>query len=142
RHTHKGMVIRADWDGCAGVDGPVKLRALLPDSNCAVIKGTVRVKHAHPARRKLRAVRAPFQYDVPLDPRSPWPKFRRTSHQDGRGTVTPANSVGEPWAFQTGKGIFSTPVVDGDGNVYVGSADRTFYSIDRTGQLRWSRLTG
>ena len=142
RRTRKGTVIRADWDGCAGVDGPVKLRALQSARNCAIIKGTVRVKHARPARRKLRAVRAPFQYDVPLDPLSPWPKFRRDSRQDGRGTVTPAAAVGDPWSFQTGKGIFSTPVIDGDGNIYVGSADRTFYSIDKNGALRWSRLTG
>ncbi len=36
---------------------------------------------------------------------------------------------GRLWRFQTGKGIFSTPVIDGDGNVYVGSADRTFYAL-------------
>jgi outer membrane protein assembly factor BamB len=142
RRTRRGTVIRADWEGCTGVDGPVKLRAVQLARNCALIKGTVRVKGARPARRRLRAVIAPFQYDVPLDPLSPWPKFRRTSRQDGRSTVTPAAAVGSPWAFQTGKGIFSTPVIDGDGNVYVGSADRTFYSIANDGSLRWSRLTG
>jgi len=90
----------------------------------------------------VRATRAPYAYDVPLDPLSPWPKFRRTSKQDGRSSITPSSTGGSLWTFQTGKGIFSTPVIDGDGTVYVGSADRTFYAIAEDGSLRWSRLTG
>ena len=31
-----------------------------------------------------------------------------------------------PWAFQTGRGLFITPVVDGSGAVYFGSADHNF----------------
>jgi outer membrane protein assembly factor BamB len=142
RRTRKGTVIRAAWPSCEGFDAPVKLRALLPTRRCDLLKGVVQVKHARPARRKLRATRAPFEYDVPLDPRSPWPKFRRTSHQDGRSPIMPSMTGGHLWTFQTGKGIFSTPVIDGDGTVYVGSADRTFYAIASDGTLRWSRLTG
>jgi outer membrane protein assembly factor BamB len=144
KRTRKGTLIRAVWnDGCMGIDdGPVKLRALLKTRNCDVLKGMVRVKRARPARRKLRATRAPFTYDVPLDHRSPWPKFRRTSRQDGRGSVPPSLTGGEAWTFPTGKGIFSTPVIDGDGTVYIGSADRTFYAIAKDGSLRWSLLTG
>ncbi|HEY2636369.1 MAG TPA: PQQ-binding-like beta-propeller repeat protein, partial [Solirubrobacteraceae bacterium] len=47
-----------------------------------------------------------------------------------------------PWSFRTGKGIFSTPVVGGDGTVYVGSADRTFYALGPRGRVRWRRRTG
>ncbi len=32
--------------------------------------------------------------------------------------------------FRTGNGIFSTPVIDADEKVYVGSADRKFYALD------------
>jgi hypothetical protein len=142
RVTRKGTVIKAAWPRCAGFDGPVKLQAILPIRNCATLRGTISIKGATPKRRKLRAARAPFEYDVALDPRSPWPKFRRTSRQDGRSTVKPATVGGKLWTYPTGKGIFSTPVIDGDGTVYVGSADRTFYAIDRDGRLKWSRLTG
>ena len=82
-----------------------------------------------------------YAYGVPLDPASPWPKFRRTARQDGRSPVLPVTG-GEPWSFQTGKGIFSTPVIGGDGTVYVGSADRTFYALWPDGTLRWKVETG
>src|SRR5262249_57872874 len=49
---------------------------------------------------------------------------------------------GHLWSFPTGRGVFSTPVIDGDGNVYVGSADRTFYALAADGTLRWKLLTG
>lgn len=79
---------------------------------------------------------------APLDRRSPWPKFRGNAEQDGRVEVTPFDDGSAPWVFQTGKGIFSTPVVDGDGVVYVGSADRNFYAIGPDGRERWRLRTG
>jgi outer membrane protein assembly factor BamB len=142
RTTRMGRIIRAVWTECDGVAGPVKLRALQPARDCNRLKGTLTVKGPRPKRRKVRATRAPYQYDVALDPTSPWPKFRRTSRQDGRSPVVPTLAGGHLWTFQTGKGIFSTPVVDGDGTIYVGSADRTFYAIRADGTLAWSRLTG
>src|SRR4029453_3272224 len=62
--------------------------------------------------------------------------------QDGRSTVAPSTSGGRLWTFQTGKGIFSSPVIAGDGTVYIGSADRTFYALAADGSVRWQRLTG
>jgi outer membrane protein assembly factor BamB len=46
-----------------------------------------------------------------------------------------------PWAFVTGKGVFSTPIVDRRETVYVGSADTNFYAI-RNGRPRWRFKTG
>lgn len=83
-----------------------------------------------------------FEYAVPLDAKSPWPKFRRTAMQTGRSPVLPIDSGADVWALQTGKGVFSTAVIDGDDNVYVGSGDRTFYKLDRNGKELWSVLTG
>jgi outer membrane protein assembly factor BamB len=83
-----------------------------------------------------------FEYSVPLDSASPWPKFRRTAMQSGRSPVLPIDNGAEPWAFQTGKGIFSTAVIDGDENIYVGSGDRVFYKLDNNGNELWSVLTG
>ncbi|MCB9736484.1 MAG: PQQ-like beta-propeller repeat protein [Deltaproteobacteria bacterium] len=79
---------------------------------------------------------------VPLDPASPWPKFRRDARQTGRSPVTPTYDGSTPWTFATGKGVFSTPVVDGDGGAYVGSADRTFYALAADGSERWRFATG
>jgi len=81
-------------------------------------------------------------YDVPLDPASPWPKFRRNAVQDGRSPVLPKQRGGSLWNFKTERGIFSSPVVGGDGTIYVGSADRTFYALNPDGSLRWKFLTG
>ncbi len=83
-----------------------------------------------------------FDYAVPLDPESPWPKFRRTAMQSGRSPVLPIDTGAEPWVFPTGKGIFSTAVIDADSNVYVGSGDQVFYALDRNGNELWSVMTG
>jgi outer membrane protein assembly factor BamB len=80
--------------------------------------------------------------ELPLAPASPWPKFRGDAFQDGAGTVHAKATGGAFWAFQTGKGVFSSPVVGADGTVYVGSADRTFYAINPDGTLKWKLLTG
>ena len=83
-----------------------------------------------------------FEYAVPMDSASPWPKFRRTAMQTGTSPVLPIDTGAEPWVFQTGKGIFSTAVIDGDSNVYVGSGDRVFYKLDKNGAKVWEVLTG
>ncbi len=83
-----------------------------------------------------------FEYSIPLDPSSPWAKFRANDLQNGRTPVEPAANDLEPWSYRTGKGIFSSPVVDGDGNVYVGSADTYFYCFNPDGSVKWSVKTG
>lgn len=77
---------------------------------------------------------------APLAPDSPWPKFRGNPAQTG-ATSARGESGGAFWSFATGKGIFSSPVVGGDGTVYVGSADRAFYAINRDGTQRWKVTT-
>jgi outer membrane protein assembly factor BamB len=84
----------------------------------------------------------PYGWEVPLDPASPWPKFRADARQTGRSPVRPAPSSARPWVFATGKGVFSSPVIDGEGTAYVGSADHAFYAIAADGSLRWKFLTG
>ncbi|MCB1316850.1 MAG: PQQ-binding-like beta-propeller repeat protein, partial [Leptospiraceae bacterium] len=84
-----------------------------------------------------------FEYRVPLDRSSPWPRFRNNSQQTGRTAYKPTDTAGgRPWVFQTGKGIFSSPVIDAEGTVYIGSADQYFYAIDRNGRLKWKFATG
>ncbi|MCG8572811.1 MAG: PQQ-binding-like beta-propeller repeat protein [Spirochaetes bacterium] len=91
--------------------------------------------------RPVQPVEGRFSYSVPLDPHSPWPKFRANVLQNGRSPVLPVVSDLKPWQFQTGKGIFSSPVVDGEGTVYIGSADHNFYAITRDGRLKWRFAT-
>lgn len=83
-----------------------------------------------------------FTYDVPLSPTSPWPKFRRNAHQDGRSPIVGPGKLAKPWIFPTAKGIFSSPIVGGDETVYIGSADRFFYALKADGTLRWKFETG
>ena len=70
-------------------------------------------------------------HDAPFAVDSPWPKFRDDAAQNGRGSIKPTATTGAFWSFRTGKGIFSSPVVAGDGTIYVGSADRTLLRAAR-----------
>jgi outer membrane protein assembly factor BamB len=80
---------------------------------------------------------------LPLDADSPWPKFRANALQNGRVALKPViNPAARPWTFQTGKGVFSSAVIDKEGTVYIGSADQRFYAIDRTGNEKWHIQTG
>ncbi len=46
------------------------------------------------------------------------------------------------WSFGTGSLIVSSPALDRDGNIYFGSSDGFFYSLDPDGSLRWSYYVG
>lgn len=83
-----------------------------------------------------------FAWEVPLDPASPWPKFRADPRQTGRSPLRATRSDAEPWVFETGKGVFSSPVIDAEGTAYVGSADHAFYAIRADGSLAWRFPTG
>lgn len=86
---------------------------------------------------------APGVRGVPLDPKSPWPKFRANALQNGRSAIAPVvDAARRPWTFRTGKGVFSSPVIDAEGTSYLGSADQHFYAIDRNGVLLWKFQTG
>ncbi len=92
---------------------------------------------------KLSPQNKNYSYDIPLDPSSPWPKFRANSLQNGRSPILPRyNNKLKPWIFKTGKGIFSSPVVDSSGTVYIGSADHYFYALRKDGSLKWKIKTG
>ncbi len=79
---------------------------------------------------------------APLDAVSPWPEMRHDSHNTGVSAIVGRYRGDRPWAFRTGRGIFATPVIGGDGTIYVGSADTFFYAITPAGRLRWRVKTG
>ena len=77
-----------------------------------------------------------------LDAASPWPEMRHDPSNTGRSAIVARYRGGTPWTARTGRGIFSTPVIGGDGTVYVGSADTYFYAIAPNGRVRWRIKTG
>lgn len=81
-------------------------------------------------------------YSVPVQADAPWPTFRRDPHNSGLSPTAARYHGDQPWSFQTGKGIFSTPVIDGQGTVYIGSADHIFYAIRPDGTEKWRCQTG
>ena len=73
---------------------------------------------------------------------SPWPSMRHDTENSGHGTIRAEYHGDRPWSFATGRGLFITPVIGGDGTVYFGSADHRFYALAGNGRLRWSFTTG
>ncbi|HTX92177.1 MAG TPA: PQQ-binding-like beta-propeller repeat protein [Anaerolineales bacterium] len=84
----------------------------------------------------------PNGYDVPVQADSPWPTFRRDEHNTADSPLPAVYGNDKPWFFQTEKGIFSTPVIDGNGAIYFGSADHFFYALNPDGTLKWKYETG
>ena len=73
---------------------------------------------------------------------SPWPEMRHDQRNTGLSPIVARFHGDRPWAFRTGRGIFSTPVIGGDGTVFIGSGDTWFYAIRPNGTLRWKLKTG
>src|SRR5262249_57797246 len=86
RATRKPTRLRATWTDCPGVTGRVRLEARLAAPACEAVHGRLSMR-GRPRAHRIVAARSP--YDVPLDPRSPWPKFRRTPAQDGPSPLRP-----------------------------------------------------
>lgn len=79
---------------------------------------------------------------VPFDPSSPWPVMRHDERNTGESPIGARYTGDRPWSYATGKAIFSTPVLGGNGTVYVGSADGYLYAISRSGTPIWRYRTG
>ena len=62
--------------------------------------------------------------------------------QNGRISQRPVTSSAQVWSYKTAKGIFSSPVIGPEGNVYIGSADRNFYAFSADGKIIWRKPTG
>ena len=71
-----------------------------------------------------------------------WSCFQHNSRNTGRSPYISVYQHDHPWMFQTGKGIFSTPVIDNEVTIYAGSANHRFYALLPDGSLKWSIGTG
>jgi outer membrane protein assembly factor BamB len=100
---------------------------------------------ASPSTARVRTPPPPppnYGYAVPVEQSSPWPTMRRDDRNTASSPVIGRYQGDRPWAFRTGKGIFSTPIVGGDGTIYFGSADTYFYAVSPRGKLEWRFKTG
>ena len=51
-------------------------------------------------------------------------------------------ALNHEWRFEANSEIFATPAIDGNGSLYFGSQDGTFFAIDeRSGLLKWKKET-
>ena len=83
----------------------------------------------------------PYGYGVPVEPKSPWPTFRHDHRNTGRSNS--CRLCGRSAVVVSHRqGRLLHPVIDGDGTVYVGSADHTFYAINPDGSQKWAVETG
>ena len=90
----------------------------------------------------IRPVDSVYAQDSPTLAGSPWPTFRHDARNTGFSPMPGKYTGDKPWMFQTGKGIFSTPVIDNKGIIYVGSADHYFYALNPDGTLNWKYEAG
>jgi outer membrane protein assembly factor BamB len=76
--------------------------------------------------------------DVTINP-IPWPMFRHNHRHMGSSPYdTSANPGKLKWSFTTGNIIFSSPAIDSDGTIYIGSNDDKLYAINPDGTEKWS----
>jgi outer membrane protein assembly factor BamB len=85
----------------------------------------------------------PAQGAAPSPVLGPWYGFRDGYQGRGVSTVDAAQVTAgltgrAPGSVATHGLIWATPVIDTAGNVYVGSADKTFYALTPDGQTRWT----
>ncbi len=76
------------------------------------------------------------------EPGAYWPTMRHDLRNTGASDLPGLDPGTQPWSFQTGKGIFSTPVIAADGTIYIGSADHNLYGLSEEGEEVWRFETG
>ncbi|MCX5895090.1 MAG: PQQ-binding-like beta-propeller repeat protein [Proteobacteria bacterium] len=69
---------------------------------------------------------------------APWPMFHHDLRHTGK-TTNFGTQVGKlKWRFVTGGPVTSSPAIDKDGVIYIGSTDNNFYAINaENGTLKW-----
>ena len=72
-----------------------------------------------------------------------WPMYRGNPSHTGRSIYSAASNPGRAlWIYSTGNMVRSSPSLDANGTIYVGSDDGYLYAINRNGTLRWKFRTG
>lgn len=71
-----------------------------------------------------------------------WAMVGREPTHNHRSTIIGATNDSLIWSFPTGGVVYSSPVISGDGTIYVGSADKKIYAINPDGTKKWEYTTG
>ena len=73
---------------------------------------------------------------------SPWPMFHHDVKHTGQSKYVGAQTSNLKWQYKTGQDIYSSPAIDSDGTIYVGSYDGNLYAVNPDGTLKWKYPTG
>jgi outer membrane protein assembly factor BamB len=74
-----------------------------------------------------------------LQPGAPWPMFRGNVRHTGLSPYDTSGNTGElMWSFETGGDVVSSPSIDAEGTIYVGSQDGKLYAIYPNGTEKWN----
>jgi outer membrane protein assembly factor BamB len=74
---------------------------------------------------------------------SPWPMFRQNLRRTGLSPYDTSGNNGKlNWSFTTGANVESSPTIDSDGTIYIGSNDDKLYAINPDGTEKWNFTTG
>jgi len=76
--------------------------------------------------------------NAPID--SAWPMFGHDTKHTGRSSYSTVDTWERIWAFETYGWADSSPAIDKDGIIYIGSY--RFYAVYPNGTLRWERNIG
>ena len=72
-----------------------------------------------------------------------WFKFHHDVLQTGASPFSTASNTGAlKWKFATGGAVRSSPAIDADGTLYVGSGDGKLYALRADGTEKWTFATG
>jgi len=72
---------------------------------------------------------------------SPWPMFMHDPQHTGRSPYKGPQIGAVQWRFDATSFVYSSPVIDEDGTIYVGDHDGNFYAINQDGSLKWKYQT-
>ncbi len=72
----------------------------------------------------------------------PWPMFHHDTQHTGRSPYTGPNYNTILWTYNTGGEVNSSPAIDENGTIYVGSEDHNLYALNPDGTLKWTYVTG
>ncbi len=67
-----------------------------------------------------------------------WSAFRHDSMNTGRSSLQGPVGNNLKWSFETGGSVDSSPVLDHNGTIYIGSQDKTLYALKPDGTRKWS----
>jgi outer membrane protein assembly factor BamB len=70
-----------------------------------------------------------------------WPKFRYDLEKTGQSNQTGPSSPDLEWEYKTDDAIYSSPAIDNNGTIYIGSQDSYLYAINPNGTLKWKYET-